>query len=58
MFLSNMGLPRASAMLSFNTTKGLETFRAPGRLRSISGGTLDEASENETIHIEEHGGRK
>lgn len=32
-------------MPSFNTTNGLETFRAPGRFKSIFGGTLDEESE-------------
>lgn len=48
MFLSNIGLPRISAMPSFNTTNGLDTFRAPGRLRSMSGGTFDAESKNKT----------
>ena len=48
MSFSNICLPRVSAMPSFNTKNGLETFRAPGRFRSIFGGTLDEESENKT----------
>jgi len=44
MFLSNIGFPRVSAMPSFNRTNGLDTFRAPGRFRSISVGTLDAES--------------
>lgn len=44
-------------MPSFNTTNGLETFRAPGRLRSIFGGTLDEESENKTQYTLKNTGR-
>ena len=45
MFLSNMGTPRASAMPSFNTIKGLEAFKAFGRFMSTSGGTEEVESE-------------
>lgn len=57
MSFSNICLPRVSAMPSFNTTNGLETFRAPGRFRSIFGGTLDEESENKTQYTMKNTGR-
>ena len=49
MFLSNMGTPRASAMPSFNTIKGLEAFKAFGRLMSTSGGTEEVESEMQCL---------
>ena len=49
MFLSNMGTPRASAMPSFNTIKGLEAFRAFGRFMSTSGGTEEVESEMQCL---------
>ena len=49
MFLSNIGTPRASAMPSFNTIKGLEAFRAFGRFMSTSGGTEEVESEMQCL---------
>ena len=49
MFLSNMGTPRASAMPSFNTIKGLEAFKAFGRFMSTSGGTEEVESEMQCL---------
>ena len=49
MFLSNMGTPRASAMPSFNTMKGLEAFKAFGRFMSTSGGTEEVESEMQCL---------
>ena len=49
MFLSNMGTPRASAMPSFNTIKGLEAFKAFGRFVSTSGGTEEVESEMQCL---------
>lgn len=49
MFLSNMGTPRASAMPSFNTMKGLEAFKAFGRFVSTSGGTEEVESEMQCL---------
>lgn len=49
MFFSNIGVPRVSAIPSFNTIKGLAAFKAPGRFKSTSGGTADAGSENERI---------
>ena len=53
MFLSNMGTPRASAMPSFNTIKGLEAFKAFGRFMSTSGGTEEVESEMQCL-IKKH----
>ena len=49
MFLSNMGTPRASAIPSFNTIKGLEAFKAFGRFVSTSGGTEEVESEMQCL---------
>ena len=49
MFLSNIGTPRASAMPSFNTIKGLEAFKAFGRFMSTSGGTEEVESEMQCL---------
>ena len=49
MFLSNMGTPRASAIPSFNTIKGLEAFKAFGRFMSTSGGTEEVESEMQCL---------
>ena len=44
-----MGTPRASAMPSFNTIKGLEAFKAFGRFVSTSGGTEEVESEMQCL---------
>ena len=44
-----MGTPRASAIPSFNTIKGLEAFKAFGRFVSTSGGTEEVESEMQCL---------